>query len=63
MSQENVEIVRRLVGAWNRGNIDTLLGFFDPDCEVTFPPEVPEPGDFVTVEGGRERLTLSWHLS
>jgi uncharacterized protein len=46
MSQENVEIVRRLVGAWNGGNIDTLLSFFDPDCEVIFPPEVPEPGPF-----------------
>jgi ketosteroid isomerase-like protein len=41
-----VEVVRRLVGAWNVGNIDTLLGFFDPHCEVTFPPEVPEPGPF-----------------
>ena len=39
MSQENVEIVHRLVGAWNGGNIDTLLGFFDPDCEVIFRPE------------------------
>src|SRR4051794_34027650 len=46
MSQENVEIVRRLVGAWNGGSIDTLLGLFDPDCEVTFSPEVPEPGPF-----------------
>jgi ketosteroid isomerase-like protein len=46
MSQENVEIVHRLVEAWNEGNVDTFLGFFDHDCEVTFPPEVPEPGPF-----------------
>jgi ketosteroid isomerase-like protein len=44
MSQENVEVVRQLVRAWNGGNVDTLLRFFDPDCEVIFRPEVPEPG-------------------
>jgi uncharacterized protein len=46
MSQENLEIVHRLVEAWNEGNVDTFLGFFDHDCEVTFRPEVPEPGPF-----------------
>jgi ketosteroid isomerase-like protein len=46
MSQENVEIVRRLVEAWNEGNVDTFLSFFDHDCEVIFSPEVPEPGPF-----------------
>jgi ketosteroid isomerase-like protein len=46
MSQENVEIVHRLVEAWNERNVDALLGFFDPGCEVLFPPEVPEPGPF-----------------
>jgi uncharacterized protein len=46
MSQENVEIVHRVVEAWNEGNVDTFLGFFDPDCEVSFRPEVPEPGPF-----------------
>jgi ketosteroid isomerase-like protein len=46
MSQENVEIVRQLVRAWNDGNVDTLLRFFDHDCEVIFRPEVPEPGPF-----------------
>jgi uncharacterized protein len=46
MSQENVEIVRQLVRAWNDGNVDTLLRFFDHDCEVIFRPDVPEPGPF-----------------
>src|SRR3954452_7959517 len=46
MSQQNVEIVRRAIEAWNEGNVDTFLGFFDHDCEVTFSPEVPEPGPF-----------------
>ena len=46
MSQENVEIVYRVVDAWNRGDIDAFLSLFDPECEVVFSPEVPEPGPF-----------------
>jgi|SRR6185437_7863094 len=44
MSQENVEIVRRLIDAWNRSDVDAILALFDPHCEIFFPPEVPEPG-------------------
>ena len=46
MSRENVEIVTALVDAWNRGDVEALLEPFHPDCEVVFPPEVPEPGPF-----------------
>jgi ketosteroid isomerase-like protein len=46
MSQENVEIVGRLVEAWNRRDLEAILAVFDPDCEVVFRPEVPEPGPF-----------------
>jgi ketosteroid isomerase-like protein len=46
MSQENVEAVGRLVDAWNQADVDAILALFDPDCEVIFPPEVPEPGPF-----------------
>jgi ketosteroid isomerase-like protein len=46
MSQENVEIVARLVDAWNQANVEAMLALFDPECEVIFPPEVPEPGPF-----------------
>jgi ketosteroid isomerase-like protein len=28
------------------GNVEILLRFFDPNCEVIFRPEVPEPGPF-----------------
>ena len=31
MSQENVEIVRRWVGAYNRGDLDGLIGLTDPE--------------------------------
>jgi hypothetical protein len=34
MSQENVELVRRLYGAWNRGDMVALADVFDPEVEV-----------------------------
>jgi ketosteroid isomerase-like protein len=46
MSQENVEIVDRLVEAWNRGDLEAILALFDPDCDVIFRRDVPEPGPF-----------------
>jgi ketosteroid isomerase-like protein len=46
MSEENVKLVTRLVEAWNRGDLDAFLALYHPECEVTFPPEVPEPGPF-----------------
>jgi ketosteroid isomerase-like protein len=46
MSRENVEVVHRLVEAWNEGNLDAVLALFDADSEVVFPPDVPEPGPF-----------------
>ena len=41
-----MEIVHRFVEAWNRSDTDSMLALFDPDTEVVFPPEVPEPGPF-----------------
>jgi ketosteroid isomerase-like protein len=46
MSEEYVEIVAKLVEAWNKEDLDEALALFDLDCEVIFPPEVPEPGPF-----------------
>jgi ketosteroid isomerase-like protein len=46
MSQEKEKTVAGLVAAWNERDVDGFLRFFDADCEVVFPPEVPEPGPF-----------------
>jgi ketosteroid isomerase-like protein len=45
MSQENVEIVRRVVEAFNEGGMgsDATLGFFDADAVFEEPPEQPGP--------------------
>ena len=33
MSQENVELVRRAIEAWNRGDLDAILTTLHPDLE------------------------------
>jgi ketosteroid isomerase-like protein len=44
MSQENVEIVRRSVDAWNRRDVEGALGLVNPDAEYVNPPSAVEPG-------------------
>ena len=34
MSEENVEIVRRAIDAWNRRDIEDLLGLGDPEGRI-----------------------------
>ena len=51
MPQENVEIVRRAVEAFNRvGLAEAALRFFGPDAVFEEPPEQPSP----TVAEGRD---------
>ena len=44
MSQENVEIVRRLVDAWNRQDLEGILALIDPEAEYVNAPNAVEPG-------------------
>ena len=42
MSQENVEVVRKLADAWNSGGVEALLAFY-PEDVVWYPfPDAPE---------------------
>lgn len=46
MSAEGVEVVKRLFEAFNRGDVETVVASFGPDCEVYEPREVPDtPAD------------------
>lgn len=36
MSQENVEIVRRLYEAWNQGDLDSILLVMHPEIEIDY---------------------------
>ncbi len=52
MSQENVEIVRRIFEAWNAGDMDAIRELFGPDIIWRAPEGWPEPGPYV----GREAV-------
>jgi ketosteroid isomerase-like protein len=63
MSQENVEIVRAGMEAWNARDMDALREAYAEDV-VTWPPTGwPEAGPFIgrdTVTGQWERMRESW---
>jgi ketosteroid isomerase-like protein len=44
MSQENVEIVRRVVDAWNRQDVESLGALVDAEAEYINNPSAVEPG-------------------
>ncbi len=46
MSQDNVAIARRSADAFNRGDIDTWLGYIDPEIEWHGVSDEPDPGPF-----------------
>ncbi len=44
MSQENVEVVRRAIDAWNRRDLAGVLDLAAPEIEYVNSPEAVEPG-------------------
>jgi ketosteroid isomerase-like protein len=44
MSQENVEVVRRFLDAWNRQDVEGILALADPEVEYVNSPTAVEPG-------------------
>lgn len=42
MSQENVKVVRCMLEAFNRGDVDGVIATFDEACSVEEPPEMPD---------------------
>jgi ketosteroid isomerase-like protein len=53
MSQENVELFRRAAQAWDRGDLDGLLAFYDADAEL----------DFARYDGWVERPVFRGHAA
>ncbi len=47
MSQENVEVVKAGIDAWNAGDMDTWSSFLAPDVTWCPTPDWPEPGPYV----------------
>jgi ketosteroid isomerase-like protein len=56
MSQENVEIVKAAIDAYNTGDMDALRQLYDPDAILRMPEGWPEPGPFV----GQDSLMRQW---
>jgi hypothetical protein len=54
MSQENVDIVRSVFSALNRGDLETGLGFADPEIVVDATRRVFNPTTYTGVEGLRQ---------
>jgi ketosteroid isomerase-like protein len=56
MSDENVGVVRRLVEAFNRGDVDTVVAAFTVDCRIEEPPQMPDSpaGGYQGPDGIRE---------
>jgi ketosteroid isomerase-like protein len=52
MSEENLEIVRSALDAWNRQDVEGLVALADPDVEWVNAPDAVEPG----TRKGRDEL-------
>ena len=47
MSQENVEIARRAIEAWNIGDMGGLRDLYDPDAVYVLPPDWIDAGPYL----------------
>jgi ketosteroid isomerase-like protein len=56
MAQENEDVVRRLVEAFNRDDVDTVLAAFTGDCQIDEPQQMPDSptGGYRGPDGVRE---------
>lgn len=54
MSQENVEVVRKTLEAFNRDGVEAALAYFDPEVEWLGPPEWLEKHLYKGHDGIRE---------
>jgi ketosteroid isomerase-like protein len=65
MSQENLEVVRRLFETWNAGDMDAFRALYDPDVVVRTVADWPEPGPYVGREAYMrfsEQLRDTWNV-
>jgi ketosteroid isomerase-like protein len=62
MSQKNVEIVRRVLDAWNRRDLKTILGLSDPEADFVNSPSAVEPGTRHGFDEGAAVLRAQWEI-
>lgn len=59
MSEENIEVVRRTLEAFNEGGVEATFEHFDPDIEWVGPPEWLEDRLYQGDQGLR-KLAATW---
>jgi ketosteroid isomerase-like protein len=60
VSQENVEVVRRLFDAFNGGGIDRVIGLVHPEFSAEIPPEISAEPDTYRGHAGIRRYFESF---
>jgi ketosteroid isomerase-like protein len=60
MSQENVDLARKIIESFNRRGWDGLWRFADPEIEFHEPPEQPGSTVFKGLDAVREGVESSW---
>jgi ketosteroid isomerase-like protein len=60
MSLENIEIVERVLDAWNRADVETVLALADPDVEYVNSPGAVEPGTRRGHDGLADVVRKQW---
>jgi len=61
MSQENIEILQRMFGAWNNRDFDALVEFYDPEGE--FNPGLLPPGEETRYVGREGVNKWIWNVN
>ena len=56
ISEQNLEIMRRFVEAFNRGGLDAVVDFLDPEIEYREDPRFPQ----AEVYRGRDAVVRQW---
>ncbi len=60
MSRENVEVVRRVIEAHDRGDFATVFASYDPGIEWHVAPVIAPMGDLEPVYHGHEGVRAFW---
>ena len=53
MAEENADVIREMLDAFSRGDVDGVLASFDPRCELHEPPEMVETAGYHGHDGIR----------
>ena len=62
MAPGDSEILRRLIDAWNRNDLDALIELSDPELAYVNAPNAVEPGTRRGIEEVKEVMRAQWEI-